>query len=46
MALVNDYDLVVLDINLPGMDGFSVLRSIREENHTVNVIILTAPGQM
>lgn len=42
MALVNDYDLVVLDINLPGMDGFSVLRSIREENHTVNVIILTA----
>jgi len=42
MALVNDYDLIILDINLPGMDGFSVLDHIRQENRTVNVIMLTA----
>ena len=42
MALINVYDLVVLDINLPGMDGFSVLKSIRSENKIMNVIMLTA----
>lgn len=42
MALVNEYDLIVLDINLPGMDGFSILKSVRRENRTVNIIMLTA----
>lgn len=42
MALVNGYDLAILDVNLPGMDGFSILRSIRKENRTMNVIMLTA----
>jgi DNA-binding response OmpR family regulator len=35
-------DLVVLDIMLPGVDGFSVLRSIRQENERLPVLILSA----
>lgn len=36
------FDLVILDLGLPRMDGFSVLRSLRENNRQVPVIILTA----
>ena len=36
-----DYDLIVLDINLPGMDGFEFLQKIRKEN-TLPVIIVSA----
>ena len=36
------YDLLVLDIGLPGQDGFSVLRKLRERGLTVPVLILTA----
>lgn len=36
------FDLVILDLGLPKMDGFSVLRSLRECNRQVPVIILTA----
>ncbi len=35
-------DLVVLDIGLPGLDGFGVLRRIREAGITIPVIVLTA----
>jgi len=35
-------DLVVLDVMLPGMDGFEVLRRLRNAGHTVPVIVLTA----
>ena len=35
-------DVVLLDIMLPGRDGLSILRSLREEGHTVPVILLTA----
>tara|TARA_B000000609_G_C24101472_1_gene308704 strand:- start:25 stop:714 length:690 start_codon:yes stop_codon:yes gene_type:complete len=38
-------DLVVLDIMLPGMDGFQVLRKIRESS-TIPVIMLTARGEV
>jgi len=37
-------DLVVLDIMLPGIDGYSVLRSIRVENDRLPVLILSAKG--
>ncbi len=38
------YDLVLLDVVLPGMDGFRLLRVIRDECPTVPVIMLTAKG--
>lgn len=42
-ALKRDsYDLVVLDIALPRMDGFAVLRQLRERGSQVPVLILTA----
>jgi DNA-binding response OmpR family regulator len=41
-ALTGGFDLVVLDIGLPGQDGFTVLRQLREARVTVPVIVLTA----
>ncbi|GAB3996646.1 response regulator transcription factor [Nocardioides marmoraquaticus] len=41
-ALTGDFDLVVLDIGLPGMDGFEVLRQMRAQGSTLPVIVLTA----
>jgi DNA-binding response OmpR family regulator len=35
-------DLVILDINLPGMDGISILRDLRERGDTRPVLLLTA----
>lgn len=36
------YDAVILDVMLPGMDGFSVLQTIRSKGITVPVLMLTA----
>ena len=36
------YDLVLLDAMLPGMDGFTLLRKLRDGGHTVPVLMLTA----
>jgi two-component system, OmpR family, copper resistance phosphate regulon response regulator CusR len=41
-ALTGEFDLVVLDIGLPGRDGFSVLRELRVAQVSAPVIILTA----
>jgi two-component system, OmpR family, copper resistance phosphate regulon response regulator CusR len=41
-ALSGDFDLLVLDIGLPGLDGFTVLRRLREARGSIPVIILTA----
>lgn len=41
LALEHDYDVIVLDAMLPGMDGFAVLRSLRTLRQTP-VIMLTA----
>jgi DNA-binding response OmpR family regulator len=41
-ALSGDYDLVVLDIGLPGLDGFDLLDQLRSQGSTVPVIVLTA----
>ncbi|HVL74528.1 MAG TPA: heavy metal response regulator transcription factor [Noviherbaspirillum sp.] len=41
LALVNDYDAVVLDVMLPGVDGFGVLEALRIHRQTP-VIMLTA----
>ncbi len=42
MAFSNDYDLIILDINLPGKNGFEILKEIRKRDSEVNIIILTA----
>lgn len=42
LALREDVDLVVLDVGLPGMDGFDVLRHLRTAGHDMPVIMLTA----
>jgi len=41
-ALTGEFDLMVLDLGLPGRDGFAVLRTLREAKVTTPVIILTA----
>jgi two-component system copper resistance phosphate regulon response regulator CusR len=36
------YDLIVLDLRLPGMSGFEVLRTLRDRGNTTPVLVLTA----
>lgn len=36
------YDLLILDVGLPGIDGFEVLRRVRSRRNTIPVLILTA----
>ena len=45
-ALLESPDLVVLDLSLPGLDGFSVLTRLREAQCPARVLILTARGQV
>lgn len=40
------YDLVVLDLNLPGMDGMELLRTIRAEDRETKVLILSARSEV
>ncbi|SEO96943.1 response regulator transcription factor [Trujillonella endophytica] len=41
-ARSGEFDLVVLDIGLPVLDGFAVLRALRAERNAVPVVVLTA----
>jgi len=41
-AIETEYDLVVLDVMLPGKDGFRVLRELRKAGREVRVLMLTA----
>lgn len=46
LALSRRPDLIVLDLNLPSLDGFSILKRLRKEQVTSRVIILTAHGEV
>ena len=42
LALTGEFDLLVLDVNMPGMDGFEVLDQLRGSGSRMPVIMLTA----
>ncbi len=44
--LSDDYDLIVLDLNLPGTDGMDILRELRKKNEETKVLILSARSQI
>ena len=46
IILSESYDLIILDLNLPGMDGMKVLQKIRMEDTETNILILSARGQL
>ncbi|OXS30284.1 MAG: response regulator [Desulfovibrio sp. MES5] len=43
-AVEQPTDVIVLDLRMPGMDGFEVLRNVKKSNPQVQVIILTGHG--
>lgn len=46
MAMDESYDLIILDLNLPIMDGMEVLRNLRKEDSETAVLILSARGHL
>jgi two-component system copper resistance phosphate regulon response regulator CusR len=46
LAVTDEYDLVVLDVMLPGLDGWGVLRAIRTGGKSMPVLFLTARNQV
>jgi len=45
-AAVHSYDVILLDLNIPGVDGVEVCRRIRESGSSVPILILTARGSV
>jgi CheY-like chemotaxis protein len=46
LTQTGEHDLVILDLMLPGFDGFRVLRELRQEGSRVPVLFLTARGSV
>lgn len=46
LASSEDYDLIILDLMLPGMDGLKICRLLREKNNHTPILILSAKGQL
>lgn len=44
--LTGDYDCVILDVMMPGQDGFEVLRKVRRKGNTTPILMLTAKSQI
>jgi len=42
LAEINPYDLIVLDIMLPGKDGFAICQELRKQSNDVPILMLTA----
>lgn len=45
-AVVGNYDAIILDVMMPGMDGYEVVREIRHANINTPVLMLTARGSV
>jgi len=45
-AISNEYDLIILDLMLPGMDGFEILESLRANQINTPVLVLSAKNQV
>ena len=46
MALNNSYDVIVMDVNLPKMNGYDVVQALRQEQINTPVLMLTAMGSV
>ncbi|GAB3342439.1 response regulator transcription factor [Larkinella ripae] len=46
LALREPFDLVILDINLPGLNGYEICRNVRAEKPHLPIIMLTALGEI
>ena len=46
MAMESDYDLVIADLKMPGLDGLEVFEELKEMNPDIPVIIITAYGSL
>lgn len=42
----DSFDLIILDLNLPGIDGMDILKDMRENDNETNVLILSARGSL
>lgn len=45
-ALLGNYDGIILDVMMPGMDGIEVLKTLRQKNIAVPILMLTAKGEL
>ncbi len=45
-AASDEYDAIILDVMLPGMDGFEILKRLRKDAHKVPVLMLTAKSSL
>jgi len=46
LATSEEYDVIILDLMLPGMDGIEICKKLREEKNHTPILILTAKGQL
>lgn len=46
LASSEDYDLIILDIMLPGMDGITICKELRKNKIHIPILLLTAKGQI
>ena len=46
MAELNPYDAMVIDVMLPGLDGFSVIERLRSGGNTTPILVLSARGSL
>ncbi len=46
LASTEDYDLIILDLMLPGMDGITICKQLRKDSIHIPILVLTAKGQI